>query len=205
MSVKQLEEETSCKILIRGKGSVRDSKREERLNGRRGWEHLEEPLHVLITSYAVHSKAEQNIESAAKKIEQMLTPNDNGIGRKGSDRFGVCCGSARLFFRRTQTEAVDGVGDYQWDLSACNEALAPQKFRIHFLLRLICYNHCFSHPTPLVLCDQLCSPKSVKFLFTEKPQMRCILLSPHQLTDRWNLWPSIFDYCDVPVYVDETT
>ncbi|KAK6048916.1 hypothetical protein COOONC_13579, partial [Cooperia oncophora] len=50
MSVKQLESDTGCHILIRGRGSVKDPRKEQRLRGQPGWDHLEEPLHVLVTA-----------------------------------------------------------------------------------------------------------------------------------------------------------
>ncbi|VDK57661.1 unnamed protein product, partial [Gongylonema pulchrum] len=50
LTVRQLEAQTDCRILIRGKGSVKDPRREAWLRNRIGWEHLSEPLHVLITA-----------------------------------------------------------------------------------------------------------------------------------------------------------
>jgi len=48
ITVKQLEAETDCLILIRGKGSVKDPHRENRLRGLPGWEHLSDRLHVIV-------------------------------------------------------------------------------------------------------------------------------------------------------------
>ncbi|KAK6104843.1 hypothetical protein QQG55_17850 [Brugia pahangi] len=47
-SLKQLENETNCQILIRGKGSLLDDRLETRLKNYAGWEHLSEPLHLLV-------------------------------------------------------------------------------------------------------------------------------------------------------------
>ncbi|VDN25118.1 unnamed protein product [Gongylonema pulchrum] len=49
-TVKQLEIQTGCRIVIRGRGSVKDPRREAYLRNRAGWEHLWGPLHVLITA-----------------------------------------------------------------------------------------------------------------------------------------------------------
>ncbi|MCP9263786.1 hypothetical protein DINM_007163 [Dirofilaria immitis] len=46
--LKCLENETNCQILIRGKGSLMDHRRESRLKNYAGWEHLTEPLHLLV-------------------------------------------------------------------------------------------------------------------------------------------------------------
>ena len=63
MTAKQLEQETGCKIMVRGKGSMRDKRKvrcpreyciyrslsQEELNrGKPNWEHLDDELHVLI-------------------------------------------------------------------------------------------------------------------------------------------------------------
>lgn len=48
ISVRRLEAETECKILIRGKGSIKDEKREQVMMNRKGYAHLHDKLHVLI-------------------------------------------------------------------------------------------------------------------------------------------------------------
>merc|ERR1712012_1234107 len=40
MTTKQLEQETGCKIMVRGRGSMRDKKKEEQNRGKPNWEHL---------------------------------------------------------------------------------------------------------------------------------------------------------------------
>ncbi|VDN17028.1 unnamed protein product [Gongylonema pulchrum] len=50
LTVKQIEAQTDCSILIRGKGSIKDPNQEVWLRNQPGWEHLNEPLHVLITA-----------------------------------------------------------------------------------------------------------------------------------------------------------
>ncbi|EJW76522.1 hypothetical protein WUBG_12570, partial [Wuchereria bancrofti] len=47
-SLKQLENEINCQIMIRGKGSLLDNRLESRLKNYAGWEHLSEPLHLLV-------------------------------------------------------------------------------------------------------------------------------------------------------------
>ncbi|KAG7256370.1 hypothetical protein CRUP_036644, partial [Coryphaenoides rupestris] len=46
LTTKQLEAETGCKIMVRGKSSMRDKKKEEQNRGKPNWEHLNEDLHV---------------------------------------------------------------------------------------------------------------------------------------------------------------
>ncbi|KAI3448362.1 hypothetical protein Pfo_005027 [Paulownia fortunei] len=47
-SLKRVEEMTECRIYIRGQGSVKDSLKEEKLKDKPGYEHLNEPLHILL-------------------------------------------------------------------------------------------------------------------------------------------------------------
>uniref|UniRef100_F1L5T1 Protein quaking-B n=1 Tax=Ascaris suum TaxID=6253 RepID=F1L5T1_ASCSU len=55
-----------------------DSRREARLKNKTGWEHLSEPLHVLITaSESSQQRCAAKLERAAETIEQLLaTDND---------------------------------------------------------------------------------------------------------------------------------
>ncbi|VDP01858.1 unnamed protein product [Heligmosomoides polygyrus] len=72
MSVKQLESDTGCHILIRGRGSV---KVQQRLRGQPGWDHLEEPLHVLVTAVD-HNHFDKLLSSLQEIpiVRHLLTP-----------------------------------------------------------------------------------------------------------------------------------
>ncbi|KAE9418445.1 hypothetical protein Angca_006078 [Angiostrongylus cantonensis] len=75
MSVKQLESDTGCHILIRGRGSVKDPRKEQRLRGQPGWDHLEEPLHVLVTAVDNnHTVCQQKLRQGVESVRQLLTP-----------------------------------------------------------------------------------------------------------------------------------
>uniref|UniRef100_A0A914WFG9 K Homology domain-containing protein n=1 Tax=Plectus sambesii TaxID=2011161 RepID=A0A914WFG9_9BILA len=78
ISVKQLEEETACHILVRGEGSVKDPRREARLRNYPGWEHLKEPLHVLVSATdASEERAERKLRRAVDAVKRLLTPVHN--------------------------------------------------------------------------------------------------------------------------------
>ena len=67
---KDMEQQTNCKIAIRGKGSIKEGAR-----GRRDGKILEgddEPLHVVVTG-----DEQENVERAAKMIEDMLIVIDD--------------------------------------------------------------------------------------------------------------------------------
>uniref|UniRef100_A0A7I5E8F1 KH domain-containing protein n=1 Tax=Haemonchus contortus TaxID=6289 RepID=A0A7I5E8F1_HAECO len=75
MSVKQLESDTGCHILIRGRGSVKDPRKEQRLRGQPGWDHLEEPLHVLVTAVDHnHIVCQQKLRQGVESVRHLLTP-----------------------------------------------------------------------------------------------------------------------------------
>ncbi|XP_045609341.1 protein held out wings isoform X5 [Procambarus clarkii] len=78
MTAKQLEQETGCKIMVRGKGSMRDKKKEEQNRGKPNWEHLNEELHVLITVEDTENRAKVKIQRAIEEIRKLLVPSADG-------------------------------------------------------------------------------------------------------------------------------
>ncbi|GMR41512.1 hypothetical protein PMAYCL1PPCAC_11707, partial [Pristionchus mayeri] len=83
ISVKQIEGETECLILVRGRGSVKDPVREARLLNHPGWEHLVEPLHVLIKATDVsQAQAEVKLRRGVQAISNLLTPTNDEHKRR---------------------------------------------------------------------------------------------------------------------------
>ncbi|CAL4103719.1 unnamed protein product [Meganyctiphanes norvegica] len=79
MTLKKLEQETGCKIMIRGKGSTRDKRREELNRGKPNWEHLTEELHVLVSAEDTDNRAQLKLKRAIEEVKQLLVPSqDNG-------------------------------------------------------------------------------------------------------------------------------
>lgn len=74
MTAKQLEQETGCKIMVRGKGSMRDKLKEEQMKGKPNWEHLNDDLHVLITCDDTKNRAEIKLKRAIEEIKKLLVP-----------------------------------------------------------------------------------------------------------------------------------
>uniref|UniRef100_A0A674GGY0 QKI, KH domain containing RNA binding n=1 Tax=Taeniopygia guttata TaxID=59729 RepID=A0A674GGY0_TAEGU len=74
----QLEAETGCKIMVRGKGSMRDKKKEEQNRGKPNWEHLNEDLHVLITVEDAQNRAEIKLKRAVEEVKKLLIPAAEG-------------------------------------------------------------------------------------------------------------------------------
>ncbi|XP_072162227.1 protein held out wings isoform X5 [Bemisia tabaci] len=78
MTAKQLELETGCKIMVRGKGSMRDKKKEEQNRGKPNWEHLSEELHVLISVEDTENRAQLKLERAVEEVQKLLIPQADG-------------------------------------------------------------------------------------------------------------------------------
>ncbi|XP_041830557.1 protein quaking-B isoform X4 [Melanotaenia boesemani] len=101
LTAKQLEAETGCKIMVRGKGSMRDKKKsiclpflspgvccwmesaqafqtEEMNRGKPNWEHLNEDLHVLITVEDTHNRAKIKLQRAINEVKKLLVPAAEG-------------------------------------------------------------------------------------------------------------------------------
>ncbi|XP_018365802.1 PREDICTED: protein held out wings [Trachymyrmex cornetzi] len=74
MTAKQLEQETGCKIMVRGKGSMRDKKKEEQNRGKPNWEHLTDELHVLLTVEDTENRATLKLARAVEEVKKLLVP-----------------------------------------------------------------------------------------------------------------------------------
>lgn len=78
MTAKQLEQETGCKIMVRGRGSMRDKKKEEQNRGKPNWEHLQDELHVLLTVEDTEGRAKIKLQRAVDEIKKLLVPSADG-------------------------------------------------------------------------------------------------------------------------------
>ncbi|XP_041675072.1 protein held out wings isoform X3 [Drosophila eugracilis] len=78
MTAKQLEQETGCKIMVRGKGSMRDKKKEDANRGKPNWEHLSDDLHVLITVEDTENRATVKLAQAVAEVQKLLVPQAEG-------------------------------------------------------------------------------------------------------------------------------
>ena len=73
-TLKKLENETGCKIMIRGRGSIRKDKEAE-VMGKPGWEHVfSEPLHVILEAEMEEDAADEALRRARESLELLLVP-----------------------------------------------------------------------------------------------------------------------------------
>ncbi|XP_005100976.2 protein quaking-B [Aplysia californica] len=78
MTAKELEQFTGCKIMVRGKGSMRDKSKEDQNRGKANWEHLNEDLHVLITVEDTRNRGEIKLQKAKEEVKKLLVPAPDG-------------------------------------------------------------------------------------------------------------------------------
>lgn len=78
-SLKRVEAMTECRIYIRGGGSVKDSLKEEKLKDKPGYEHLNEPLHILVEAEFPEDIVDARLEHAISVLENLLKPVDESM------------------------------------------------------------------------------------------------------------------------------
>ncbi|KAL1193787.1 KH domain-containing protein [Cardamine amara subsp. amara] len=75
-SLKRVEATTGCRVFIRGKGSIKDPEKEEKLKGKPGYEHLNEQLHILIEADLPVDLVDIKLRQAQEIIEELVKPVD---------------------------------------------------------------------------------------------------------------------------------
>ncbi|XP_008782987.1 KH domain-containing protein At5g56140 [Phoenix dactylifera] len=78
-SLKRVEASTECRVLIRGRGSIKDPAREEMMRGKPGYEHLNEPLHILIEAELPVEIVDARLMQARGILEDLLKPVDESL------------------------------------------------------------------------------------------------------------------------------
>ncbi|KAK1440168.1 hypothetical protein QVD17_05993 [Tagetes erecta] len=75
-SLKRVEASTDCRVLIRGRGSIKDPAKEEMMRGKPGFEHLNEPLHILVEAELPVDIIDARLLQAREILEDLLRPVD---------------------------------------------------------------------------------------------------------------------------------
>ncbi|KAL1556112.1 KH domain-containing protein isoform X2 [Salvia divinorum] len=75
-SLKRVEATTECRVLIRGRGSIKDPTREEMMRGKPGYEHLNEPLHILVEAELPVEIIDARLMQSREILEDLLKPMD---------------------------------------------------------------------------------------------------------------------------------
>ncbi|XP_046407199.1 protein held out wings-like isoform X2 [Ischnura elegans] len=120
MTAKQLEQETGCKIMVRGKGSMRDKKKEEQNRGKPNWEHLNDELHVLITVEDTENRAKVKLQRAVEEVKKLLVPVADGedeLKKRQLMELAIINGT----YRDSSAKAIAGAGDACYFLGAVSD------------------------------------------------------------------------------------
>ncbi|XP_031116971.1 KH domain-containing protein At5g56140-like isoform X2 [Ipomoea triloba] len=75
-SLKRVEASTDCRVLIRGHGSIKDPTKEEMMRGKPGYEHLNEPLHLIVEAELPVEIIDARLMQAREILEDLLKPVD---------------------------------------------------------------------------------------------------------------------------------
>ncbi|MCL7025605.1 hypothetical protein MKW94_001135, partial [Papaver nudicaule] len=71
-SLKRVEASIGFCVYIRGKGSIKDLGKEDKLCGRPGYEHLNDPLHILVKAELPANIIDTRLRQAQEIIEELL-------------------------------------------------------------------------------------------------------------------------------------
>ncbi|CAL5006822.1 unnamed protein product [Urochloa decumbens] len=78
-SLKRVEANTDCRVLIRGRGSIKDAAKEDLMRGKPGYEHLNEPLHLVIEAELPAEIVDIRLMQAREILDDMLKPVDESV------------------------------------------------------------------------------------------------------------------------------
>ncbi|KAM0842450.1 hypothetical protein ACQ4PT_058347 [Festuca glaucescens] len=78
-SLKRVEATTQCRVYIRGRGSVKDTVKENKLRDKPGYEHLNEPLHLLVEAEFPSGIVDARLNQAVAILEDLLKPVDESM------------------------------------------------------------------------------------------------------------------------------
>ncbi|CAB3375212.1 Hypothetical predicted protein [Cloeon dipterum] len=125
MTAKQLEQETGCKIMVRGRGSMRDKKKEEQNRGKPNWEHLNDELHVLITVEDTENRAKLKLQRAVDEVKRLLIPADgeDELKKRQLMELAIINGT----YRDSSIKSTTGVSEDEWRCLALVAAAESQR------------------------------------------------------------------------------
>ncbi|CAM6093834.1 unnamed protein product [Calypogeia fissa] len=75
-SLKRVEATTGCRVLIRGRGSIKDGAKEDKMRDKPGFDHLNEPLHLLVEAELPANVVDKQLSHARDILEELLKPVD---------------------------------------------------------------------------------------------------------------------------------
>ncbi|CRL07100.1 CLUMA_CG020099, isoform A [Clunio marinus] len=192
MTAKQLEQETGCKIMVRGKGSMRDKKKEDANRGKPNWEHLADDLHVLITVEDTENRAKMKLQRAVEEVQKLLVPQAEGedeLKKRQLMELAIINGT----YRDSSTKAAAAACEEEWRRLAASAAAEtrllspgmqqlPNQMRATQgtpLGRVSLYSlsegyekmNCISSGAPLILSPRMSVPTTAANLLSSQPAL----------------------------------
>ncbi|CAL5404292.1 unnamed protein product [Camellia sinensis] len=73
-SLKRVKASIECHVLIKGRGSIKDPVQEEMMQGKPGYEHLNEPLYRLVEAELPPEIVDAHLMQAREILEDLLKP-----------------------------------------------------------------------------------------------------------------------------------
>ncbi|KAL7022338.1 hypothetical protein ACKWTF_012204 [Chironomus riparius] len=176
MTAKQLEQETGCKIMVRGKGSMRDKKKEDANRGKPNWEHLADDLHVLITVEDTENRAKLKLQRAVEEVQKLLVPQAEGedeLKKRQLMELAIINGT----YRDSSTKAAAAACEEEWrrlaQSAAENRLLSPGMQQIPNQMRAT--QGTPLEPTftgaPLILSPRMSVPTTGASLLSSQPTL----------------------------------
>ncbi|CAI9758828.1 unnamed protein product [Fraxinus pennsylvanica] len=123
-SLKRVEATTGCRVYIRGEGSMKDPDKKEKLRERPGYEHLNEPLHILIEADLPANIVDIRLRQAQEIIEELLKPVDES--QDFIKRQQLCELAILNSNFREESPGPGGTFQYQWNETCKNRTLRDQ-------------------------------------------------------------------------------
>jgi len=97
--------------MVRGKGSMRDKKKEDQNRGKPNWEHLNDDLHVLITCEDAENRAQMKINRAIDEVRKLLTVSEgeDELKKRQLMELAIINGTYRDSQTKHSSPGLDGV------------------------------------------------------------------------------------------------
>ncbi|KOB77804.1 Held out wings [Operophtera brumata] len=193
MTAKQLEQETGCKIMVRGKGSMRDKKKEDANRGKPNWEHLADDLHVLLTVEDTENRAKVKLARAVDEVKRLLIPQADGedeLKKRQLMELAIINGT----YRDSSSKALVPVNaDEEWRRVA---AAAAETQRLLAPGGGVTLRSQAPLGAPLILSPRMSGPGSQSGLLNGSQGAAAGLLSPGEPTHHQLIYASPYDYAN---------
>ncbi|KAA0189816.1 Protein quaking [Fasciolopsis buskii] len=113
-TAKCLQQCLGVKLMVRGRGSMRDRKKEEANIGKPNWEHLNDKLHVVLTVEDYENRAQVRLDKASEYIALFLRESLKSVSPLAFNQFceRVCVSVQKL----GRIHSMESQGQISWEI-----------------------------------------------------------------------------------------